>query len=141
MANSLTPMRRLLEPLDDDFDRMYRRLGRMLDRDIGPFELRSDVREEDGRYVVDVDLPGVRKNDIDVSVSGGSVTVQAEFAKRESDGGKRLQEERLTGECFRSFTFPDDIDAAHATASFEHGVLTLSLPKADGARAKHLRVS
>lgn len=131
--------RRRSEPMDE-FDPLYRHLGRMFDRDIA-LELRSDVHEDDHRYLVDVDLPGVRKEDIDVAVSANSVTVQAQFGDRRREGGKRLQQERLTGECFRSFTFPEELDVAHAGVTFEHGVLTLSLPKADGARARHLRLS
>lgn len=141
MPTSPTPFRRLLQPLaDDDFERSFHRFGRMLEREVAQLDMRSDVREEDSRYVVDVDLPGVRKEDIDVAVAGNAVTVQAKFAGREG-GGKRLQQERMSGECFRSFTFPSELDAAHATAAFKHGVLTLSLPKADGARARHLRIN
>jgi HSP20 family protein len=127
---------------DDDFERVFNRLERRFERDAARFDMRSDVIEDDTRYLVDVDLPGVRKEDIDVAVSGNSVTVQAQFGDRNGGaGGKRLQKERTVGECFRSYTFPSEIDAAKASATFEHGVLTLTLPKADGARPKHLRVS
>ncbi|AXK71053.1 Hsp20/alpha crystallin family protein [Lysobacter sp. TY2-98] len=142
MRTALEPMRHLLEPLDDDLDRLYRRLGRLLDRDMGSLGLRSDIREEESRYLVDVDMPGVRKSDIDISISGNAVTVQAEFKNTEdANSSKRLQQERLSGECFRSYTFPAEIDAAHASASFDHGVLSLTLPKATQTKAQHVRVS
>ncbi|WP_187770812.1 Hsp20/alpha crystallin family protein [Cognatilysobacter lacus] len=141
-TTSMTPVQRLFRPFEDDIDRMFAPLSRRFERDIAELEMRSDVLEDDTRYLVDVDLPGVRKSDIDVAVAGNSVTVQAQFGDRTSDtAGKRLQKERTVGECFRSYTFASEIDAARASATFEHGVLTLTLPKADGARAKHLRVS
>lgn len=143
MANlALSNIHRPFRSFDDDFERMFNRMARRFERDVARFDMRSDVTEDDTRYLVDVDLPGVRKEDIDIAVSGNSVTVQAQFGDRDGGGqGKRLQKERTVGECFRSFTFPSEIDVAKASASFEHGVLTLSLPKADGARPKHLRVS
>ena len=143
MANlALSNIHRPFRSFDDDFERMFNRMERRFERDVARFDMRSDVTEDDTRYLVDVDLPGVRKEDIDIAVSGNSVTVQAQFGDRDGGGqGKRLQKERTVGECFRSFTFPSEIDVAKASASFEHGVLTLSLPKADGARPKHLRVS
>ncbi|WP_162301499.1 Hsp20/alpha crystallin family protein [Cognatilysobacter segetis] len=143
MANiALSSIQRPLRAFDDDFERMFNRLERRFERDVARFDMRSDVTEDDTRYVVDVDLPGVRKEDIDVAVSGNSVTVQAQFGDHSGGtGAKRLQKERTVGECFRSFTFPSEIDTAKATATFDHGVLTLSLPKADGARPHHLRVS
>ena len=143
MANmSLTSQQRPLRAFGDDFERMFNRLERRFERDAPHFDMRSDVTEDDTRYLVDVDLPGVRKEDIDVAVSANSVTVQARFGDREGDAArKRLQKERTVGECFRSFTFPQEIDTSKANASFEHGVLTLTLPKADGARPRHLRLS
>ena len=142
MANiAIGNTRRPFNVLDDDVERMFNRMEQRFERDIARFDMRTDVTEDETRYLVDVDLPGVRKDDIDVDVSRNAVTVQARFGGRDPvPGGKRLQEERTVGECFRSFTFPSEIDIAKASASFEHGVLTLSLPKADGARPKRLPV-
>ena len=142
MANiAVGNTRRPFNVFDDDVERMFNRMEQRFERDIARFDMRTDVTEDETRYLVDVDLPGVRKDDIDVDVSRNAVTVQARFGGRDpTAGGKRLQEERTVGECFRSFTFPSEIDIAKASANFEHGVLTLSLPKADGARPKRLPV-
>lgn len=97
-------------------------------------EMRMDINEEDQAYVVKVDMPGVKKDAIDVSLDGNQVTIRAEVGREESRGhGKELYSERYSGQAFRSFFLPTEIDADKVRADYDGGVLTLTVPKKPGA--------
>jgi HSP20 family protein len=104
--------------------------------------MRIDVSENERGYVVKAELPGVAKEDIAVSVEGGEVSISAEVKheKETKEGEKVLRTERYYGSVARSFTLPADVDSAKAEAKFDNGVLTLTLPKAEGVRSKTLPV-
>lgn len=104
-------------------------------------EMRMDVVETEKDYSVALDMPGVRKEDIDVSVQGSQVTVRAEV-RRETGGSKgtELHSERFSGEACRAFTLPQEVDEAKASAHYDGGVLTLTLPKKNGAATRHLAI-
>lgn len=92
---------------------------------------RLDVVERDEQYVVQADLPGVARDDIQVTIEGDQVTIAAEV-KRETerkDGERARHTERYTGRLFRSFTLPVELDESASTARFENGVLELTLAK------------
>lgn len=101
-----------------------------------------DIFEEDGAFVVTADLPGLKKDDIDVSIEDNVLTVSGErnFEKSEGEGTFR-RVERSYGTFRRSFTLPRGVDAAKVQASFEDGVLTLSLPKTEVAKSRKITVS
>ncbi len=104
--------------------------------------VRVDVAESNGAYTVSADLPGVRKEDIQVSIDGAEVTLSAE-AKREKETGKDervLHTERVYGKVTRSFTLPQEIDEARAEAKFRDGVLELKLPKKAAAARKQVTI-
>ncbi|MBF6024836.1 Hsp20/alpha crystallin family protein [Lysobacter niastensis] len=105
-------------------------------------EMRMDVHEDDKGYRVTIDMPGVKKEDIDVSIEGNQVTVTAEV-KREQGGEaeKELYSERYSGKAFRSFTVPSDIDSGSAEANYDGGVLRLVLPKKAGSPSRKLSVN
>jgi len=104
--------------------------------------MRMDVTQNESGYVVKAELPGVAKEDIAVSVDAGEVSISAEVKreKETKEGDKVLRTERYYGSVARAFTLPTDVDAARAEAKFDKGVLTLTLPKAEGARSKTLPV-
>lgn len=104
--------------------------------------MRVDVTQDERGYVVKAELPGVAKEDIAVSVEGGEVSISAEVKreKETKEGEKVLRTERYYGSVARAFTLPTDVDSAQAEAKFDNGVLTLTLPKAEGARSKTLPV-
>lgn len=104
-------------------------------------DMRLDVSETDKSYAISVDLPGVRKDDIDVAVEGSQVTISADV-KRDSSSqhGREIHSERYSGHAYRSLSLPQEIDAAAAKAQYDGGVLTLTLPKKNGAAARHLEV-
>jgi HSP20 family protein len=104
-----------------------------------------DVAENDRSYIVWVDLPGVKKEDVDVAISGREVTVSAQF-KRETavDQGQGreqiLRRERPYGMVGRALTFPVELDDAKASADYRDGVLVLTLPKHGSAQIKRLTI-
>jgi len=104
--------------------------------------VKVDVAEANGAYAVTADLPGVRKEDIQVSIDGADVTLTAE-AKREKEASKderMLHSERVYGKVSRSFTLPQEIDEARAEAKFRDGVLELKLPKKAAAARKQVTI-
>lgn len=125
--------------VDDAFRGWMPRSARQLER---AMEMRLDVAESDKAYAVSVDLPGVKKEDIDVSVEGAQVTISAEVRRDASkQHGKEIHSERYSGQAYRSLTLPQEVDASAARAQYDGGVLTLTLPKKNGSAAKHLQVA
>jgi len=106
-------------------------------------QVKVDVSEDEGAYTVKAEIPGVKKEDIEVSVDGSNVTISAEVKKEkeEKEGKKVVRSERYYGSVYRSFTLDTDVDEAKAEANYTDGVLTLRLPKKPGTTAKKLAVS
>lgn len=104
-------------------------------------ELRTDVSGDDEAYYVQIEIPGVAKNDIDVAVEGNRVTISAE-ARREPlrAGEQALYRERYVGKAGRIFTLPDEIDSDRSAAVYEGGVLNLTLPKRHEGASRHLSI-
>lgn len=105
-------------------------------------KIRIDVKEGEGAYIVQAEVPGVAKDDIQVSIDGNVVRLRAEVAQKdeETQGDKVLRCERYYGAVERSFQLPADIDADQCKARCENGVLTLTLPKKQGGRTQRLTV-
>ncbi len=104
--------------------------------------MRVDVIEKDGAYFVAAELPGARKEDIQVSIDGAQVTLVAEV-KREKEASERervLHSERVYGKLSRSFSLPQEIDEAKAEAKLRDGVLELTLPKKAAATRRQLTI-
>jgi HSP20 family protein len=100
-----------------------------------------DVIEKEDAYEVKASLPGIKPEDVDITVTGNTVTIRGE--RKEEHEEKRanyLMRERRFGTCSRSITLPTAADAEHAQARFEHGILTLTIPKLAEAKAKHIKV-
>lgn len=127
------------------FDDMFRGLtSRPVWRDLDTTEdMRIDVMEDDKAFHIKADVPGVDKNDIEVSVDGNQVTISDEI-KHESnkkEGEESICTERYHGKVDRSFTSPGDFDSAKADAHYDKGVLALSLPKRANGSSRKIRVS
>lgn len=94
--------------------------------------MKTDVREMDGSYELDVDLPGFKKDEVHVDLKNGYLTISAEkgLDKDESDKkGKYIRQERYAGACSRSFYVGDAVEPEDVSAKFEDGILTISVPK------------
>lgn len=137
---------RLFEPaLGDTFESMFRRFMAPMALDVegGAMDMRVDVTEVDGLYKVRADLPGVKKDDINVRIDGNVVRIDAEVKQQKEtkeEGGKVLRSERYHGAVSRAFTVAQDVDDAKVTAKFEDGVLTLELPKKATAASKRIAI-
>lgn len=111
-----------------DFDDMEKKLyGRKASR-----VMKTDVREKDDAYEVIVDLPGFKKEDIEVELENGYLTINATKGvdKEENDKkGKLIRQERYSGSMTRSFYVGDRVQKEDVSASYKHGVLTLTVPK------------
>jgi HSP20 family protein len=100
-----------------------------------------DVYETNDDVVVKASLPGVKPDDIDISVTGQLLTLKAEAREEHEDKGRNwYRRERSTGTYLRQFTLPTEVDAEKAQANFEHGVLELRLPKAESMKPKQIKV-
>lgn len=127
-----------------DFDDLFRGLipRSMAQQYERTMEMRLDVNEDDQNYIVNVDMPGVRKEDIDVSVEGNQISIRAEVKRELQQGkGKEIYNERYSGQAYRAFTLPSEVDSTKAQATYDGGVLTLTLPKKANTEARHLSVN
>lgn len=108
----------------------------------GSTPMKVDVRETEKDYRVVAEMPGVRKEDISVSVDGSTVTISAEV-KRETEqreGERVLRSERHYGKVQRQFSVAHPLDDANAQAKYADGVLELVLPKSEAALPKRIAV-
>lgn len=130
MANIAT--RDPFNELVDDFFKGFfvRPVGYEAQAAVAP-RMKVDVREKNGAYLVQAELPGVRKEDIQVDIDGAQVTLSAEVKqeKEAAEGERVLHTERAWGKVSRSFTLPQELDEDKAEARFRDGVLELTLPK------------
>ena len=108
-----------------------------------PLPIRVDVRENAIAYIVQAELPGVRKEDIAVEIEGNEVTIAAEarYAAEQKDGEKLLKSERFFGKTGRRFALPQDLDEGKAAAKFVDGVLELTLPKKAAATGRKVEIN
>ena len=108
----------------------------------GELKMRVDVREDEKSYTIKAEIPGVKKEDIQVDVNGNQVSIRAEVKqeKEEKKGEKLLHSERYYGLVSRSMQLPAEIDAQGAKADYKDGVLNLTLPKKASAQSKRLTI-
>jgi HSP20 family protein len=128
----------LLASMDELFDRMWSWSPATGSRVTGFVPL-LDVTEADDRYLVHVDLPGVKKEDVSVELQGGLLTISGVRTPIES--GTAQRQERPYGAFMRSLTLPDGIDADAITADYVDGVLALTLPKPESSKPKKIAVN
>ena len=131
------------------FDRYYNALGRtpMAGNDV---ELRKklqwrpsvDISETDKLYLIKAELPEVKKEDVDVSIENGVLTIAGErHYEAEEDTETKHRIESMYGRFARSFTLPNDVDEAKIAATSENGVLKVRLPKKEAVAENKVRVS
>ncbi len=128
------------EPFDDVFSGFFRpaRFGTQMTEP----QIKIDVEETDAAYKVKAEIPGVKKEDINVEVDGDVVSIRAEV-KNEKDvklHGKILRSERYYGAMTRRFSLERDVDEAHTAAKYENGVLFLELPKKAASSSKRVAI-
>lgn len=118
------------DPFESAFRNMLRPWRMSKELETAP-QIRLDVDESDAEYLIKAEVPGVRKEDIDVRIDGNQVTISAEVKKEteEKKGTRVLRSERQYGFASRSFLLDTAVDDAKADAKYANGVLTLKLPK------------
>lgn len=133
-------------PIDEALENLFRGapvwLPNLEARAPAPMKFRMDVTENDKEYQVLAELPGVKKDEISVTINGNEITVSAEVKQEKDvkDGETVLRAERYYGKIQRMFTLGQEIDEATAQAKYNDGVLELKLPKKTVAAAKKLAV-
>jgi HSP20 family protein len=123
----------LFDPMTQQINRLFHNL---VPRE-WPFEkpfggdMKIDLSEDKNHYIVRADLPGAKKDDIQVEIDGNRVTISAhtESVKEEKKGETVIHTERYEGRIYRSFSLETGVDQAHAEATYRDGVLELKLPK------------
>ena len=141
MAN-LTRYSPFDEAFDDLFKGFFVRPVAFDDNTKPTVNIRMDVSENDQAYVVHAEIPGVKKEDIHVTIDGNQVAISAEskYEREQKEGEKVLRSERRYGKAYRAFTLAQDVDEASAEAKSVDGVLELTLPKKAATSAKRLSV-
>lgn len=101
-----------------------------------------DIEEEEDRYLIRADLPGVDKKDIDVKLENGMLSIRGDKHTEieTGKGSKRHRTERFHGSFARSFSLPDTVEPEKVNATYKDGVLTLAIPKAEKARPKSIDI-
>jgi len=133
-------------PLEDTFANILRGAPAWLPspeaRERAPMKFRMDVTENDKEYQVLAEFPGVKKEEISITIAGSEVSISAEV-KQEQDvrhGDTVIRAERYYGKIERAFALGQEVDEATAEAKYNEGVLQLTLPKKTVATAKKLAV-
>jgi HSP20 family protein len=145
----LVPMTRSTSHLARSFDRLF---DESFERFFAPAAqsdndvARSpalDVAESERAYTVKLDLPGVAKEDVNVSIEGRRVRVEAQARKdaEKKDGDRIVYRERSLSSYARSFSVATEVDQAESTAKLENGVLTLTLAKRNAPETKRITVA
>jgi HSP20 family protein len=133
----------------DPFRELQREVGRILES-FDPFQAARRVQlypplnlhDAGDRYILSAQLPGVAPGEIELTITGETLTMRGERKRPEGikDDSYRRQE-RPMGRWSRTVTLPDRVDSLQVTASFANGILTVSLPKAEGARPRQINVT
>ena len=95
--------------------------------------MKTDIRETDTSYELDIDLPGFKKDEVSIDLKDGYLTISAAKGldkDAEDKKGKYIRQERYAGACSRSFYVGEDVEPEEVSAKFEDGILTISVPKA-----------
>ena len=124
--------------LHSEIDRLFRH-----DREtVSDWMPAVDIREEDERYVVLADVPGVNPENIEITMEDGVLSLKGtrETSTREERKGYR-RVERVSGKFFRRFNLPDGVNAAEVSARSDHGVLEISIPKQPQAQSRRITVN
>lgn len=134
------------------FDQLHRELNQMYAHPAKPDDENNvvtsdwtpavDIKEEDNRYLIVADIPGVDPKDIEIHMENGVLTLKGEREsekKTEREGFKRIEREH--GVFYRRFSLPEGVDAESIEASSKNGVLTLVIPKQEKVQPRRITVS
>ncbi|MBU6420538.1 MAG: Hsp20/alpha crystallin family protein [Gammaproteobacteria bacterium] len=139
--------RNFFRDMSEEFNRMFGgRMGNYLPADGGDLAATDwlpavDIKEEDSRFLVRADLPGVDPKDVEITLQNGTLAIKG---KRESEAKRDEQDyyrvERVYGEFFRRFTLPDSADPDKVTAKYDKGVLEIEIGKSEARKPRRITV-
>lgn len=136
------------EPISAELDDLYERMSHFLEAAAAApaptaaglaWTPLADLSETEDAYVLEVDVPGVRREDMDIQVSERELTITGELKEREREGNVRHRTRR-TGRFEYRALLPEDVKAEDVSATLEDGVLTLTIPKAKAAKPRHIEI-
>lgn len=136
--------------LEDVSNRLNRLFGRVPARSEPDKEMLAvadwapsvDISETDVAYLIKGEIPGVKKEDVKVTVEDGMLTIQGERKQEKEEKGKKFHRvECCYGSFVRSFRMPDDADESKVKAEFKDGMLNVTLPKSEKAKSRAINVS
>ncbi|HHP7234749.1 MAG TPA: Hsp20/alpha crystallin family protein [Desulfobacterales bacterium] len=131
---------------EDMFDQYSRSLSwpRRTDQEVmttGDWTPRVDIVETDKEFAIKAEIPGIKKEDVKVTVDNGILSIRGERQQEKEEKNKKFHRiERFYGSFTRSFTLPDNVDETHIEANFKDGMLTLSIPKTEESKPKAIEV-
>jgi HSP20 family protein len=135
------PFTDLRSTMDRLFDEGFSRPWRFINTEAYDASMPVEVAETDGELVVKASLPGVKPEEVDVTVQNDVLTIKAEHKETEEEGKREFYRREIRyGSFARSFSLPVKVDADQAEASYDNGVLMLRLPKAASVRPKQIKV-
>ncbi len=124
-----------------EFDELYERLASLWETGgAGRWLPSADIEETDDAWSVELELPGVQEDDVDVELEGRVLTVSGEVREKERTGILRRRTRRV-GSFEYVVTLPGDVDADHVAAKLRDGVLTVRVPKSPGTTRRHIRIA
>lgn len=126
--------------LFDPFRELDRVAARMLDSRQGPRLMPIDLYRDGDHYVLNADLPGIDPGSMDVNVDGQLLTIRAERTPRSRDGVKWIASERPAGSFYRQFTLGEGVAAEGISASYDNGVLSVTMPVSERAKPRKISV-
>lgn len=138
---------RELRSVEDTMDRMWRdffrpRVTARIMGDGGEMAFPVDVYQTQDHYVIRASLPGVKPDNVEISMTGSHLTLKGHTEQeREVNEEQYLLRERRSGQFSRSFQLPEGVDPDKAEASFEHGELTIRVPKREELKPRTLKVN
>ncbi len=121
----------MMIPRRHDFDLLDDVFGDAFFNERASKLMKTDIKEKEDKYVIDIDLPGYEKEGIELNIQDGYLTVHATVNKDEKDEekGKFVRKERFSGECTRSFYVGENVTEDEIKAKFRNGTLTIEVPK------------
>lgn len=127
--------------LDDFFEGFFRPV-RQMDTEVGDMMPLMDVSETETAFLIKAEMPGIKKEDIDVSLKDGMLTISGETKEEteEKEEGKVIRQERRYGTYVRSMSIGANVDGEHIEANYDNGVLELTLPKVALEETRKIKV-
>jgi HSP20 family protein len=137
LNRSLTNYSRVWSMMDD-----LLRFPRLWEENFGITNQMADIWEENNNVFVKVPIPGIHPKDLDISITGDTLTIRGEAKQEEEDKKRNYHQRQISyGEITYSYTLPTIVDSNKAEASSDKGMLTIKLPKSEESKPKQIKVN